>query len=131
MDMWPTLSQGNPSPRTEVVYNIEPFRAALRKKDWKLIWQPTLPSKVELFDIAHDSAETTNVAGKNPEVVAELKQRIEALSVEAVPPLILGEWMPAQKAQLFSSVILPADVKAVEEAVSSLHKTKAGSRLNS
>jgi arylsulfatase B len=115
MDMWPTLSQGAPSPRKEVVYNLEPFRAGLRQENWKLIWQATLPSKVELFDIAADSAETTNVADKNPEVVVTLKQRIEALSREAVPPLIFGEAMPALKAQLFSSVLLPAEVKAVED----------------
>ena len=98
MDMWPTFSQGKPSPRAEVVYNIEPFRAGLRKGDWKLIWQTTLPSKVELFDIAHDPAEKTNLAEKNPQMVAELKQRIEVLSREAVPPLIFGEALPALKA---------------------------------
>jgi hypothetical protein len=48
-------------------------------------------------------------------VVADLKQRIEVLSREAVPPLIFGEAMLALKAQLFSSVVLPADVKAVQE----------------
>ena len=115
MDMWPTLSQGAASPRKEVVYNLEPFRAGLREANWKLIWQTTLPSKVELFDIAADSAETTNVAEKHPDVVATLKDRTEALSREAVPPLIFGEAMPALKAQLFSSVVLPADVKAVED----------------
>ena len=115
IDQWSTWSQGAHSPRTEVVYNLEPFRAGLRQGNWKLIWQATLPSKVELFDIAADSAETTNVAEKNPDVVATLKQRIEDLSREAVPPLIFGEAMPALKAQLFSSVVLPADVKAVED----------------
>jgi len=30
--------------------NLEPFRAGLRQGSWKLIWQATLPSKVELFD---------------------------------------------------------------------------------
>ncbi|HKU63111.1 MAG TPA: arylsulfatase [Gemmatimonadales bacterium] len=114
LDMWPTLSQGVPSPRTEVVYNLEPFRAGLRQNNWKLIWQATLPSKVELFDIAADSAETTNLADKNPDVVARLEQRVQILSREAVAPLIFGEAMPALKAQLFSSVVLPADVKAVE-----------------
>ena len=107
LDMWPTWSQGKPSPRTEVVYNIEPFRAGLRKGAWKLIWQTTLPSKVELFDIAHDSAETTNVAEKHPQVVTELQQRIEALSREAVPPLIFGEAMPALKASSSAALSSP------------------------
>src|SRR5438046_3145943 len=57
MDVWSTISEGKASRRSEVVYDIEPFRAALRKGDWKLIWQVTLPSKVELFDIGRDSAE--------------------------------------------------------------------------
>ena len=46
--------------------------------------------------------------------MAELKQRIEVLSREAVPPLFFGEVMPALEAELFGSVLLPADVKAVQ-----------------
>lgn len=60
VDMYPTLARlaGAPlgrnkpldgMPRDEVVYDIEPFRAAIRKGDWKLVWQATLPSQVELF----------------------------------------------------------------------------------
>ena len=48
-------------------------------------------------------------------MVATLKERLEALSREAAPPLIFGEAMPALKAQLFSKVLLPGDVKAVED----------------
>ncbi len=44
LDMWPTLSEGKPSPRTEVIYNIEPFRAGVREGDWKLIWRTPLPA---------------------------------------------------------------------------------------
>jgi arylsulfatase A-like enzyme len=114
LDVWPTISQGQPSPRTEVVYDIEPFRAALRKGNWKLIWYATLPSRVELFDIARDPSEKSNLADQNPEVVAELKQRIEVLSRDAVPPLILGEALPVLKSQLFGSVVLPEEARAVE-----------------
>jgi arylsulfatase A-like enzyme len=114
LDVWTTISQGKPSPRTEVVYDIEPFRAALRKGTWKLIWYATLPSRVELYDIARDPSEKTNLAEQNPEVVAELKQRIEVLSRDAVPPLILTEALPVLKSQLFGGVVLPEEARAVE-----------------
>ena len=34
------------------MYNIEPFRGAVRQGDWKLVWRSLLPSKIELFNIA-------------------------------------------------------------------------------
>jgi len=115
IDVWATLSEGKPSPRSEMVYNLEPFRAGFRRGDWKLIWKTTLPSSVELYDLARDPAEKTNVADQNAQVVAELKQRVEVLSRGAVAPLIFGEALPAIKTQLFGSVVLPPDVKAVAE----------------
>jgi arylsulfatase A-like enzyme len=54
VDVWPVIGEGKPSPRGEVVYNVEPMRAGIRKGDWKLVWQATLPSKVELFNVATD-----------------------------------------------------------------------------
>ena len=115
MDMWPTISGGRPSPRTEVVYDIEPFRAAIRRGDWKLVWRTTLPSQVELFDLAHDREEKHNLAAQNPQKVAELQQRLETLSRDAVPPLIFQEALPALKRQLFSSVVLPDDARATQD----------------
>ena len=50
IDLWPTLSEGKPSPRQEVVYNIEMFRGAVRQGDWKLFWRTTLPSRIELYN---------------------------------------------------------------------------------
>ena len=114
LNVWPTLSEGKPSPRTEVVYDIEPFRAAVRVGDWKLVWQTTLPSRVELFNLAQDPSEQTNVADANPQRVLELQRRIEALSREAVPPLLLQEAFGALKHVLFGSVALPEDAKALE-----------------
>jgi arylsulfatase B len=114
MDVWPTLSEGQPSPRNEVVYDIEPFRAALRQGDWKLIWQATLPSKVELFNLAQDPGEKVDHSADNPQKVAELEQRIEALARDAAQPLIFTDALGVVKSVLFGSVALPSEEKALE-----------------
>lgn len=115
LDVWPTLADGKPSPRKEVVYDIEPFRAALRQGDYKLIWFATLPSRVELFNVARDPEEKTNLADTNPQEVKALQQRIELLSRDATPPLILKEAFGAVKPVLFGSVKLPGEEKAIED----------------
>jgi len=114
LDVWPTVAGGKPSPRDEVVYNVEPFRAAVRKGDWKLVWQATLPTRVELFDLTKDPSETTNLAEKNPAKVAELQQRVDALAREAVPPLVLKEALGVSMKVLMGSVALPEEGKELE-----------------
>jgi arylsulfatase A-like enzyme len=115
MDVWPTISEGKPSPREEVVYGIEPFRAAVRQGNWKLVWQATLPSQVEVFDLGEDPAEKTNLAHANPQKVAELQRRIEALAREAVAPLIVREVLGAATGVLSGSVVFPGDEQALEK----------------
>jgi hypothetical protein len=44
---------------------------------------------------------------RNPQKVAELQQRIQELSREAVPPLIFNEAMGAVKPALFGAVTFP------------------------
>jgi arylsulfatase A-like enzyme len=114
VDVQATLREGKPSPRKEVVYDIEPFRAALRQGDWKLVWQATLPSRVELFDLAKDPGEKTNLAEQHPEKAAELQRRIEELSREAVPPLLLEAAYATTWKVLFGSVSLPSDEQALD-----------------
>ncbi len=114
-DMWAVLSAGEPSPRSEVVYGIEPFRAAMRSGNWKLNWKATLPSRVELFDLAADPGEKNDVAAANPERVRELQQRIEALARDAVPPKILEEALGVAQPVLFGAVALPADRETIAE----------------
>jgi arylsulfatase B len=115
IDVWPTLSEGKPSPREEVVYDIEPFRAAVRKGTWKPVWQATLPSRIELFNLAEDPGEQTNLADRSGEKVVELQQRVEALAREAAPPLILREALSVVKPVLFGSVTLPGEEQAPEQ----------------
>ncbi len=113
-DVWPAIAQGKPSPRTEVVYGIEPFRAGLREGDWKLVWQVALPSRVELYNLASDPGEKNDVAAANPEQVAALQKRVAALAAQSVPPLVLQAAMGASKRVLFGSVALPDDDAAFE-----------------
>ena len=80
LDVWGTISEGKPSPRTEIVYDLQPFRAGLRQGDWKLVWRTPLPQAVELYDIAHDPSETSNVAADHPDKVSALQQRANDLA---------------------------------------------------
>ncbi|MEJ1158283.1 arylsulfatase [Prosthecomicrobium sp. N25] len=90
-DMWGHIARGEKSPRTELVYNVEPFRVAVRQGDLKLLWVPILPSRVELYDLAKDPSEKTNIAEKSARQVEKLKRRAEELAKAAVPPLLMGE----------------------------------------
>lgn len=89
MNVWSTIAQGAPSPRKEVVYNIEPFRAGIRDGDWKLIWRALLPSAVELYNIAEDPSEKHNLAADHPDKVAMLQKRANDLAATMAKPMML------------------------------------------
>ena len=89
MDVWSTITGDKPSPRTEIVYNLEPFRAAVRQGDWKLVWRVTLPSSAELYNIPQDPSEKHNLAAQHPDKVAALQKRASALAAEAAKPMLL------------------------------------------
>ena len=109
MNVWTTIAEGKPSPRTEVVYGLEPFRVAVRKGDWKLVWRTVLPSEIELFDLAKDPSEKTNLAEQNPQKVAELQQMAQTLARQAVQPLLMSEALGIVWKVETGSVALPDD----------------------
>lgn len=89
VNVWDTIADGKPSPRTEVIYNIEPFRAAVRQGDWKCIWRTLVPTSVDLYNLAEDPYEKNNLAAAHPDKVAALQERINALGKESAKPLFM------------------------------------------
>lgn len=95
-DMWPTLAEGKPSPNEDILINVEPFRGAIRKGNWKLVKVALLPGKTELFDLSKDPGEQNNLADQHPEIVRDLEARLLAYAKEQKP----SEWIKAQPAFL-------------------------------
>jgi arylsulfatase A-like enzyme len=91
-DIWATVTQGQPSPHEDILINVEVFRGSIRQGNWKLIKVATLPGKTELFDLAQDPSETTNLADKYPDVVKELEAKLVQYAKEQVPSL----WIKSQ-----------------------------------
>lgn len=101
-DAWSAITAGAPSPHDAILLNSTPTGGAVRVGDWKLVLNGDKsdeanagagkPGKkqsretVELFNLADDPNERTNVAERNGEKVAELRRRYDALAREAVPP---------------------------------------------
>ena len=105
-DAWPSIADGKPSPHDVILLNTTPVAGAIRAGDWKLILrapgagrvdveEPAAEAKpaapldrwtAELFDLSKDPNESKNLAGSNPEKVAELRKVYAAFAAQAVPP---------------------------------------------
>lgn len=93
LDMTDTLFAGTPSPRDEIIFEVEGSvrLPTIRKGAYKLMGDM-------LFDIKNDPGETTDIANQHPEVVARLKSRLDAVGRERPPmgdkPLIMEDPLP-------------------------------------
>ena len=98
LDIWPTLTKGAKSPHDVILLNTAPQAGAVRSGDWKLISHDSAPrgkkaagkrrnaDDVELFNLAQDPYEKTNVADDQPEKVEQLQNALAKFAKEAVPP---------------------------------------------
>jgi arylsulfatase B len=109
VNVWDTIAEGKPSPRAEIVYNVEPFCGAVRQGDWKLIWRTLLPSSVDLYNLAQDPSETNNLAAAHPDKVAALQRRLDALAGESAKPLFLADQFKVVMKNMNGEPILPTD----------------------
>lgn len=110
-DAWAAITEGAPSPHDAILLNTTPTSGALRLGDWKLVLNgsthdsedaetpnpaPTKKSArkksaedaVELFNLAQDPYEKTNLASAQPAKVAELRARYATFAAQAVAPQV-------------------------------------------
>lgn len=101
LDAWSTIAEGKRTPHEEFLVNTTPTSGALRYREWKLIINGAKSTDsegsrnagkdagdlIELFNIAQDPFEKTNLAEKYPEKVLELRKRLDALARQAVAPI--------------------------------------------
>lgn len=146
-NMWDTINTGSPSPRKEILIQLDPpsdkypkgyyiGQAAIRVGAWKLItgqpncsllggkgfpdgcasgWvylngtmdlPPLTPSLTWLFNVISDPTEHHNVANDHPDIVAELKSKIDGYNRN---PLVMKYYLtdPASNPLKYNDVWTP------------------------
>lgn len=93
MDMSAVMLEGKPSPRDEIVIEVAGSvrLPTLRKGDFKLVGK-------ELFNLASDPYEKTDIAAQHPEVVAQMQARLKQIAAERPPlgdlPILMDPALP-------------------------------------
>jgi arylsulfatase A-like enzyme len=92
-----------------IVYNVEPFRAALRQGEWKMIWRTLLPESVDLYNLAEDPSEKNNLASVHPDKVAGLQRRVRELAKVCAKPLFLVDQFKVVLTNMNGEPVMPTD----------------------
>jgi uncharacterized sulfatase len=86
IDITPSLIGGDMPPREQLCYYFHDTLQAIRVGKWKLHVAFGFDDKTkempQLFDMDRDPGESYNLAEKFPDVVADLKERIDACAAE-------------------------------------------------
>jgi arylsulfatase A-like enzyme len=85
VDLGPYLEGTLPGPPHPILYWRFGTLKAVLKEAWKLVKIGSNPS--ELYDLAVDVGETTNLAGSQPAKVAELEADLASWEAQLIPPL--------------------------------------------
>jgi len=91
VDLMPVLTGAQRAAHKEVLIAVEDFRGAVRVGEWKLIVHSSLPTRVELFDVANDPEEAENKAATYPDRTKELLDRLNAYAYEMMPAKYLDD----------------------------------------
>ena len=67
------------APRVAMVHHGMQGRFALREQYWKLVMEDARKGKRELYNLAKDPGETTNVIAQHPEVAARLVAKLTSI----------------------------------------------------
>ena len=96
LDVWPVIANGKPSPRDEMLINVNEFRGALMVENWKLIVYASLPSRIELYNVADDPSEDHDQAKREPDRVQMMLARLNEYAWEMKPSMYLEDLMRAR-----------------------------------
>ncbi len=88
LDLVPYLTGTNPASPHETMYWRYGEQWAIRQGDWKLVVSKGGSGKPELYNLAKDVSETTNLETGEPKRVAELQKRYEAWSAQQAEPTV-------------------------------------------
>jgi len=93
MDMSAVLLENQPGPRSEIVIEVSGSvrLPTLRQGDFKLVGK-------EIFNLAADPGEKTDIAAQHPDVVARMKARLAEVSAQRPPlgdlPVLMDPALP-------------------------------------
>lgn len=83
-DIMPVLTEGAKSPHEALILNgTRRGQAAIRKGDWKLL--VGVGNGDQLYNLAQDIGEKTDLANENPDQLKELRALYDAMMEKAVP----------------------------------------------